>query len=284
MSDTWPIDRLSPNPHNPRFAINESGLHELAASIKAQGVLQPLLITPAGLVIAGHRRLAAARKAGLTEVPVVVRDMTVVEQQAIMLVENLQREDLSPIEEARGYKGLLTTMVALAEVARAVGVTTARVKMRLVLLNLDEVVQMMVHRGDLPLTVAPILNRIGDPDRQRRVATMAATRKLSVPELERIVDGGRVPSSAPKPTVKPKPILEVDDPDYQGDGREALLKRLQSPAIGFAVSAPELEASFREVCCACGMQDLPDLCAACPMVQLVDVLLARAAGKHDHAA
>jgi ParB family chromosome partitioning protein len=94
---SWPTLSLKPNPLNPRGDVDASGLDDLAASIHAQGVLQPLLITPDGVVVAGHRRLAGARMAGLEQVPVVVRDLDPVQQQEIMLVENLQRQDLSPV-------------------------------------------------------------------------------------------------------------------------------------------------------------------------------------------
>jgi ParB family chromosome partitioning protein len=101
-----PIDALRPNALNPRGDLHPAGLEELADSIRAQGVLQPLLVTPGGEVVAGHRRLAAARLAGLSEVPVIVRDLDGVQQQEIMLVENLQRQDLSCVEEARAYRRL----------------------------------------------------------------------------------------------------------------------------------------------------------------------------------
>src|SRR6266702_8178692 len=93
-----PIDPLRPNQLNPRGELHSAGLEELADSIRAQGVLQPLLVTPGGVVVAGHRRLAAARLAGLSDVPVVIRDLDAVQQQEIMLAENLQRQDLSAVE------------------------------------------------------------------------------------------------------------------------------------------------------------------------------------------
>ena len=98
QTEAWPVTRLRPNPLNPRTELQTTGLDELAASIRAQGVLQPLLVTPQGLVVAGHRRLAAARLAGLEVVPVLVRDLDPVRQQEIMLVENLQRAELTPVD------------------------------------------------------------------------------------------------------------------------------------------------------------------------------------------
>ena len=135
------IHLLRPNPLNPRGELDPAGLDELADSMRAQGVLQPLLVTPGGLVVAGHRRLAAARQAGLTEVPVMVRDLSPAQQQEIMLVENLQRQDLSPVEEARGYRRILDEGHTGAQLARRIGVPTARINARLLLLKLDEQVQ-----------------------------------------------------------------------------------------------------------------------------------------------
>src|ERR1051325_845557 len=185
-----PIAELRPNPLNPRGDVNAAGLDELAESIRAQGVLQPLLVTPSGVVVAGHRRLAAAHMAGLQEVPVVVRDLDFVQQQEIMLVENLQRQDLSPVEEARAYRRILDEGHTTAQIARQIGVPAARINARLLLLKLDEQVQWMFHRGDLPLTLAPILLKVAEPSRQRLIATRAARRQLTVAEIERIVERG----------------------------------------------------------------------------------------------
>src|SRR6266581_3409769 len=165
-TETRPVNDLRPNPLNPRGELHVAGLDELADSIRAQGVLQPLLVTPGGVVVAGHRRLAAARLAGLSEVPVVVRDLDAVQQQEIMLVENLQRQDLSAVEEARAYRRLLDDGHTTAQLARRVGVPAARINGRLVLLRLDEQVQWMFHRADLPLTLAPVLCKVTDPLRQ----------------------------------------------------------------------------------------------------------------------
>src|SRR4030095_8848957 len=106
--------------------------------IRAQGVLQPLLVTPDGVVVAGHRRLAAARIAGLDDVPVGLRELAPVQQQEIMLVENLQRQDLSAVEEARAYRRLLDAGHTTAQLARRIGTTAARIHARLGLLKLDD--------------------------------------------------------------------------------------------------------------------------------------------------
>jgi ParB/RepB/Spo0J family partition protein len=137
----WPIARLSPNPLHPRTFLDPVRIQEWAASIAAHasqgGILQPLLVTLEGTVVAGHRRLAAARQVGMVEVPVVVRDLSRAQQLELILTDNIQHEDLSPVEEARGYQSLVNEGYTQAAVARAVGTTTTRVASRLVLLELD---------------------------------------------------------------------------------------------------------------------------------------------------
>jgi ParB family chromosome partitioning protein len=272
-TETRPVNDLSPNPLNPRGEFHVAGLDELADSIRAQGVLQPLLVTPGGVVVAGHRRLAAARLAGLSEVPVVVRDLDAVQQQEIMLVENLQRQDLSAVEEARAYRRLLDNGHTTAQLARRVGVPAARINARLVLLKLDEQVQWMFHRGDLPLTLASVLVKVADPIRQRQVATMAVRRQLTVPEIERIVDRGAGALHA----VPPRTSLPPDEPAKQGlsPSRVAALDNLATHAA-ISVSLGDLAELFRATCCACGAEDLPTYCTACPMLDLVNRVLARA--------
>jgi ParB family chromosome partitioning protein len=188
----WPTARLRPHPLNPRGELNGADVEELVASVRAHaehgGILQPLLVTPDGTVVAGHRRLAAARRAGLEEVPVLVRELTPAEQLQLQLVENLQRADLSPIQEGRAYQHLVETGATLASIARAVGVSASRVRERLALLDLDTAVQEQVHRGELPLNVAALLRPVHDLAQQRRLARLAVRRRLSVAQVRHLVE------------------------------------------------------------------------------------------------
>ena len=267
-----PTVSLRPNPLNPRSELQPAGLDELAESIRAQGVLQPLLITPDGVVVAGHRRLAAARQAGLTEVPVLVRDLDRAQQQEIMLVENLQRQDLSPVEEARAYRRILDEGHTTAQLARRIGVPAARINARLLLLKLQEQVQWMFDRGDLPLTLAPVLLKVVEPSRQRQIATRAARRQLTVPEIERIVERGAGALQRPAPPSS----LPPDDPEKQGlsPSRVVALDRLAEHSEA-SLSLGDLADLFQATCCACGAEDLPTYCTACPMLDLVNRVIAR---------
>src|SRR5437870_2051878 len=188
----WPAAKLRPSPLNPRGELDPTGIDELAASITAHaaqgGILQPLLVTPDGTVVAGHRRLAAARHAGLIDVPVIVRALSPAEALETALVENLQRSNLSPLEEATAYQDLLTAGATLASIARRAGVPASRVRERLALLDLDQRVRERVHRGELPLRVALLLLPLRDRTRQWRLASIAIRRRLTVAQVRRLVE------------------------------------------------------------------------------------------------
>jgi hypothetical protein len=134
-------------------------------------------------------------------------------------------------------------------------------------------VQWMFHRGDLPLTLATVLLRVADPIRQRQVATMAARRQLTVPEIERIVERGAGALQA----TPPRTSLPAEEPEKTGlsPSRVAALENLATHA-GSSVSLSDLAELFRATCCACGAEDLPTYCTACPMLELVNRVLARA--------
>jgi hypothetical protein len=155
-------------------------------------------------------------------------------------------------------------------VARHVGVNAARVKARLVLLELDEQVQWMFHRGDLPITLAAVLLRVPDSVRQRQIATMAVRRRLTVPELERIVERGAGALNAPPPRSN----LSPDAHAGQGlsPSRLVALTELEQHAAQL-VSVKLVANLLRDVCCACGMEDLPAYCSGCPMLDLINQVL-----------
>jgi len=136
-----PLDLIEPGPFQPRQSFDEDALEELAQSIRAQGMLQPLLVRPRGdgyELVAGERRYRAARRAGLDRVPAVVRVLDDKEALAAALIENLQREDLNPVEEAEGYRRLIETGLSQEEVARRVGKARSTVANALRLLTLPE--------------------------------------------------------------------------------------------------------------------------------------------------
>lgn len=218
-----PISAIARNPHQPRQAPAESGLEELAASIAAHGVLQPLLVSPSPsgwLLIAGERRLRAAQMAGLDRVPVVVRSTDEHEQLALALVENLQRADLNALEEATAFRQLMTEFgLTQEQVAVRVGRSRPSVANTLRLLEVDPAVQAALRSGAITEGHARAICGLSDPAAQRQVLRTVTARSLSVRKTEDVVrrlrDGG--PASA-----RSKPPLSADLERVQGGLRDAL--------------------------------------------------------------
>jgi ParB family chromosome partitioning protein len=188
------IDRLTPNTYQPRGQFDDGRLEELAKSIKANGVIQPIVVRKVGdqfHIIAGERRWRAAQKAGLTRVPVVVRDVQQGNERSVLemaLIENIQREDLNPIDEALAYKRLADEFTMTQEqIAAAVGKDRATVANFLRLLKLPEEVRADVAAGSLSMGHARALLALADEAEQRRIARDIVSRSLSVRETESIV-------------------------------------------------------------------------------------------------
>lgn len=185
-----PVSAIKPNPLQPRRQFPEQGLQELAASLKSHGLLQPLVVTPGEggyILIAGERRWRAAQLAGLVRVPAVVHQAdTDGERLALALIENLQREDLTPIEEARAFHHLRTDLgLSQEEIAERVGKDRSTVANSLRLLSLPLPVQALVDDGRLSAGHARALAGLTDPSRQEELARRCVDEGWSVRELER---------------------------------------------------------------------------------------------------
>ena len=185
------ISDIEPNRDQPRKEFNEEALRELADSIATHGVLQPLLVRPlAGggyQLVAGERRWRASRMAGLSEVPVVIREMTDSEMTQIALIENLQREDLNSVEEALGYKSILDTYnLTQDEVAKAVGKSRPAVANVMRLLNLPEEIQDMLKDGEISAGHARALLGIADKETMIKIAKSIVPQDLTVRDVERL--------------------------------------------------------------------------------------------------
>jgi ParB family chromosome partitioning protein len=192
-----PIDRLRPNPEQPRRSFDEAGLGELAESIRRHGVLQPLLVSEDAeggyLVIAGERRWRAARAAGLPTVPAVIRErLEARDELALALVENLQRRDLSPLEEARAFEHLRSEHgLSQSEIAEQIGRDRSTVANALRLLKLPEEIQELVESGQLSAGHGRTLLGLADDRSRREWAGRAVRDGMSVRELERVVAEAR---------------------------------------------------------------------------------------------
>ncbi|OGA81235.1 MAG: chromosome partitioning protein ParB [Burkholderiales bacterium RIFCSPHIGHO2_01_FULL_63_240] len=185
------LDLMQPGKYQPRTRMDEGSLYELAESIKAQGIMQPILVRPVGggryEIIAGERRSRAAKLAGLTEVPVLVKDVPDEAAAAMALIENIQREDLNPLEEAQGLQRLTAEFgLTHEQAAQAVGRSRSAASNLLRLLNLAEPVQSMLMAGDLDMGHARALLPL-DKAVQITTANEVVARKLNVRETEKLV-------------------------------------------------------------------------------------------------
>ena len=188
---TLPIDKIEPNPDQPRNQFDEDTLQELADSIKQYGMLQPILVTPKDdfyEIIAGERRWRAAKQAGLNEVPVMIRKYNENEIVEIALIENIQRDNLNPIEEAMAYKRLMEEFeLKQDEVAERVSKSRTAVTNSMRLLKLDERVQQMVIDDMITTGHARALLGIEDVEKQFATAQKIFDENLSVRETEKLV-------------------------------------------------------------------------------------------------
>jgi ParB family transcriptional regulator, chromosome partitioning protein len=203
------LDLISPNEHQPRHRLDDGRLDELARSIKANGVIQPIVVHKVDggyRIIAGERRWRAAQRAGLLRVPVVVKDVRAASDAQVLqmaLIENIQREDLNPIDEAMAYERLSTDFnLTQEEIATAVGKDRSSVANHMRLLKLPQEVRAEVAGGRLSMGHARALLAIPEESGQRRIAREVIAQNLSVRETETLVK--RLDqTAAPERTAKP---------------------------------------------------------------------------------
>jgi len=217
------IDSLRPGKYQPRTRMDEASLAELAESIKARGVIQPIVVRPVDdaqyEILAGERRWRAARMANLQRIPAVVKEVPDEAALGIGLIENIQREDLNPIEEAAGLKRLIEEFkLTHDEVAHAIGRARASVTNLLRLLELAPAVQAMMQDGALDMGHARALLALSRA-RQVEVANQVVLKGLSVRETERLVQDA---TAAPKAAAKHAHRLDADSRRLQEELSESL--------------------------------------------------------------
>lgn len=210
------LTEIEPNRNQPRKEFDEQALSELADSIREHGIIQPLLVRPLETggyqLVAGERRWRAARMIGLTEVPVVIKEMTETEVMELALIENLQRQDLNPLEEAAGYRELMTTYgLTQDQVAKRVGKSRSAVANCLRLLTVPEEIQPFLRSGQLSAGHVKALAGMSNREEMVRIAKSAADKGLSVREVERQVQS----FTAPRPSSP------------SGEEKEAFYKELE---------------------------------------------------------
>ena len=191
------LDEIRPNPYQPRKEFDEAALHELSLSIQEHGVIQPIIVKKSikGYeLIAGERRTKASRMAGLTKIPAIVREFNDEEMMEIALVENIQRENLNPIEEAECYQKIIEKENITQDIiAKKFGKSRSYITNILGILSLPEIVKSMVVSKELSMAHARNLSKLSDPDMQIELANKIVKEGMNVRELERIINNGELP-------------------------------------------------------------------------------------------
>lgn len=224
-----PISAIARNPYQPRQAVAEASLEELAASIAEHGVLQPILVTqtPTGYrLIAGERRLRAAEIAGLERVPAVVRAATESEQLAWALIENLQRSDLNAMEEARAFQQLVDEFgLSHDDIAHRVGRARPTITNTLRLLELAPAVQQAVEQGDVSEGHGRAIGGVADHELQQALLAQVVARGLSVRQAEELVRRARSAAGSPRSRGR-RPASTPDVERLERGLREALATKV----------------------------------------------------------
>ena len=236
------ITKVEPNRDQPRKNFDEDALEELAESIKQYGLLQPILVQDRKTyyeIIAGERRWRASKKAGLKEVPVIIRNYSEQEIVEISLIENIQREDLNPIEEALAYKRLLTEFnLKQDEVAERVSKSRTAVTNSMRLLKLDERVQQMIIDDMISTGHARALLAIDDKDEQYNLANRIFDEKLSVRDTEKLVKEIKNPK---KPKEKVKTVNDFIYKDLANKMKEVMGTKVSIASKGNGKGKIEIE-------------------------------------------
>ena len=224
--ETLPLREVEPDPGQPRKTFDDETLAELSASIAEHGLLQPIAVRPKPsggyLIVAGERRWRASRMAGLTEVPVIVKDVTDEQAMELALVENLQREDLDPVEEAVGIRELMTRCdLTQEQAARKLGKSRSALANSLRLLSLPETVLELLKSGFITIGHAKVILGLPAPELQEEAAQMIADNQLNVRQAEalckKLAKPAKEPVAAPLPSALP---VEVEESLKQALGSE----------------------------------------------------------------
>ena len=205
------LDELRPNPYQPRKVFDEDKLQELSESIKEHGVIQPIIVKKSTIkgyeIIAGERRVKAAKMAGLITIPAIIRDFTDQQMMEIALLENLQRENLNSIEEAMAYKSLIDSLnLTQEELANRLGKSRSHITNMLGLLNLPEEVKDLIVDGKISQSHARVLSKIDDREQIKSLANKIVNEDLNVRDIEELSKNDSI--------VKKHKINRKDDYDY----------------------------------------------------------------------
>lgn len=212
-----PISEIRSNPYQPRLHFDQEALQELADSIKEHGVFEPIIVKKSikGYeLVAGERRTKASKLAGLETIPAIVKDFNDQQMMEIAILENIQRENLSPIEEAQAYKNFMNKMdMTQEEIAKRFGKSRSHITNLLGLLSLPSEVQKDVTKGNITMSHARVLSKLENKDQILELASEVKEKGISVRELEDISRGGDLAKK--KPVFKPKTPVSARNKVYE---------------------------------------------------------------------
>ncbi|CZQ85460.1 ParB/RepB/Spo0J family partition protein [Trichococcus ilyis] len=222
-----PLDEIRPNPYQPRKTFDDSTLRELADSIKLNGVIQPVILRQSSVkgyeIIAGERRVRASRLAGKKTIPAIVREFDETAMIEVAILENLQREDLTPLEEAEGYQTLMNKLnLTQVDVAQRLGKSRPYIANHLRLLNLPQDVKVMLQEGVISMGQARTLLGLNDESLISELAKRAAEEGITVRHLELLVQQLNNPGDVAKKTTKKK---KETKPVYIKESEERLMDK-----------------------------------------------------------
>jgi ParB family transcriptional regulator, chromosome partitioning protein len=286
------VDALRPWPENPRDEIDpeDPAIRDMADSIARLGILEPLIITPDNFVIAGHRRRVATRVAAkkydrpdLMIVPVIVREVAPEAILELMLHENMQRQSLTLLEEARAmYKIMERKKLTVADLAREISVSAKDVGLRLSILKCEPPVQALFAAEQLPLSAAPWLCRIPNADRQIHYAGLVARRQVTITKLKEIATAPLAPASTPKqmesetaddiPAARPRQSLKSlglaeHRPPTRAEAIASLRRAIAEQKK--SITLFNFQSVVESLCCACGMEGQSEICRSCPFPRII---------------
>ncbi len=227
------ITEITPNKSQPRRDFDDKALEALTESIKQHGVLQPILVRPlvsgGYQIVAGERRFRAARLAGLDEMPVYIRELNDTETAQLALVENLQREDLNPIEEAMGYRSLMEdTGATQDEISKAIGKSRSAIANSLRLLSLDAPTMELVKKGEISPGHARALLSVEDTQRRTELAQRIRREGLSVRQAEKLAKSALAEKKKPAPKRRESIYHEVELSLRETAGRVCTVKETKN--------------------------------------------------------
>lgn len=214
-ASTVKLSDIDVDPYQPRKTFETQSLEQLSRSILEHGVLQPIVLMPNGIgrytIIAGERRFRAARMAGLTEIPAIVKDVSTQSAKEIALIENLQREDLDPVEIAYGYKSLMESFnLTQDEISQKLSIPRSSIANSLRILNLPEDILEMIKTDEISLGHAKVILSVSDEKMQRELAQQTAEKQLSVRQCELLAKSMVKKPKTEKQSKVPSIVKEVE--------------------------------------------------------------------------